>query len=726
MDIQLGRVTRAVRNFLEDDLSPAYLGLTDGARLHLDRFRSFLHSFYVEKFGYWPPPKESAFSKVLYRSLYYDFKNLYDYLVDLDSSADLSAQKPASGGICVLQNVDSFDKRHKFASLPHPLPLLPNDIPNNRRTESQRTLRALTLGSKQVKTHHYLTARAALTSATNNHEISVTSCAIVQAYMRFERQCALNNREEKVSMADARKVRWLLIYGTLQYLLSALRAPKEVRDTEDVDYPLCCLVTEQSPWEAGAKVLTSPLTPSVNVPKAIHTYLSESTSPTPDRIEPDCQRDDYFGHSRSDSGGSQVVSVEVPAPLRISQPTRNSSIRSFRRLSFSSSMGSRRNSVQKNSGPHCEIVLHAYGNRLNSYVGDPPIKIPSRVASRVPSGAPSRRQSVTKKETEDSSARANATRNGTEISWFRPATPDQSSRNRRPPNLEIDCTVAREPSRTPIIDSFRMDEIVNSVSSDPPRKAPSSSISTMSAESPFWSDVASSASSQSSTDSEPVERKTSSAEESGLLGGLVPIDSTPVSSPKRTPKSSRPTSPVTPNRRGEFRFSFDKQSSPFPDFFHGSPLSPGTDSDIGVALSAPPPIPYYAPPPPPMTSLSFEDLSHSIKPRPAARSISTESIPLSKFAEISPLRMHPPSVKKKENTIDIFSALSMSPEGKSSKAEEPSRRTGSEMSRSMMEAIPSPVLKAHPVSKKPTQATETAPEVEKAKKKERRKSFWRR
>jgi hypothetical protein len=49
MDIYLGKVMLAVNNFLEDDMSPALVGLSDGGRAELDRFRSFLHSFYVGK-----------------------------------------------------------------------------------------------------------------------------------------------------------------------------------------------------------------------------------------------------------------------------------------------------------------------------------------------------------------------------------------------------------------------------------------------------------------------------------------------------------------------------------------------------------------------------------------------------------------------------------------------------------------------------------------------------
>ena len=103
MDIHLGRVSAVLRNFLEDDFSSAYFGLSDGGRAHLDKFRSFLHSFYVEKFGYWPPPQGVTFPRALYKALHHDFKNLYDFLKDEESSSDISTQKPASGGICVLQ-----------------------------------------------------------------------------------------------------------------------------------------------------------------------------------------------------------------------------------------------------------------------------------------------------------------------------------------------------------------------------------------------------------------------------------------------------------------------------------------------------------------------------------------------------------------------------------------------------------------------------------------------
>lgn len=725
MDIHLGRVQVALNHFLEDDFSPAFLGLSDGGRAHLDRFRSFLHSFYVEKFGYWPPPKGVPFSKALYRSMYYDFQKLYDYLVDLESTADLTTQKPASGGICVLQNVESFDKRHDFIPLPHPLPLLPQYEPLAKKTQSQKALRTLTLGSKQAKTDRYMTTRAALTTATNSRDISVTSCAIVQAYMRFERQCALNQREEKVSMTDARKVRWILIYGTLQYLISAIRAPKEVRDTEGPEYPLCCLVTEQSPWQVGTKVLISPGVTSVNVPDAINSYLSESNCEDPNQstcgaltIQPDCQTDDYFTHTNPDATPviSRPVSVEVPAPLRISTPiVQNNSVRSLRRLSLSA-RSSRRNSVVGNAPQsYCEILVHGYGNGLNEAVVDPPSQTVSRT------------QSTTRSKRSSNSTLPEGA--GPETSWLRPSTPDHPPRHaKRPSKLDLKSDAVLEQARTPCFDSFQMDQLVSPMASDELPELPSSSDSTASAESPFWSDEASSTSSKSSAHGEPTERK-NSVEDSGLLGGLVRVD-TPITSPKRSPtlKAASPVTP-TPNRRDEFRFSFNNQSVDQFDISHfGSSPTSATDLTIGVALSGPSTPSAHAPPPPPVAALSFDVLPLlEQKPRrPLSRSFSTDSLP-----PLSPLRMNPlnslslnlisGSKKEKVSAMDIFSALSLAPKEAQDKEESTAGRKGSECSRSILEAIPPPISKTPKIDMK-----KVVEEAERGRKKEKRKSFWRR
>lgn len=379
MDLHLGRITRALSSFLEEELSSAYLGLSSGARAHLDRFRTFLHCFYVAKFGYWPPPEGLIFSKSLLRSMYYEFQQLYEYLVDAESSDSMQNQtRPASGGICVLQNVNAFNQRHRYEPLPHPLPLIPDHESRVWGTQSQKGLRAFKLGTKATKTvEKGMTARAALAAATNSSDPDIMNCSLVQDYMQFEREWAAK-QEEKVSVSDARKVRWIVVYCIFQMLASVTRAPKEVRDSEGPSYPLCCLITGTPPWDSANKPTDTPklqqLT-SLLGPLTAPAEMEERSG-TPLSIHPDCEKDDYFSHNhrRTDFHNSLK-----PAPLRISTAvsvpiSRNPSFRSMGKSVMDHfSFPSRRNSIMRTPSPlqykrnsFCEIMVHGYGNGLNA------------------------------------------------------------------------------------------------------------------------------------------------------------------------------------------------------------------------------------------------------------------------------------------------------------------------------------------------------------------------
>ncbi|OJD35413.1 uncharacterized protein BKCO1_170001 [Diplodia corticola] len=402
MDLHLTRVSKAVSTFLEAELSPSNLGLPPGPRAHLERFRSFLNSFYADKFGYWPPPKGAGFSRDLCRSMYYDFKALYDYLVDIDSSESIQAQKPADGGICVLQNVQAFDKRHKYTPLPHPLPLLPTTPKPHGRVLSQRSLVSLTLGNKQSKTDKQLMQLAALSNATNSRKTTIANAPLVRVYKIFERD-SLDKQKEKVSISDARKVRWILIYATLQMLVSVTRAPREVRDTEGAHYPLCCLTAGTPPWKnkrpeesvsasdsgyASAETDAGTQGAATSLPATSANDLSYS-------IRPDCEGSDYITHTNFQESpklcrrSSVSQGGDMPAPLRISSissPVRSCSRRHSvsvpplsRTTSWRSSIGrslspfaSRRNSIRIQPQPWCEIQVPGYGNGLNETILDEP------------------------------------------------------------------------------------------------------------------------------------------------------------------------------------------------------------------------------------------------------------------------------------------------------------------------------------------------------------------
>ncbi|KAF2418958.1 hypothetical protein EJ08DRAFT_702923 [Tothia fuscella] len=453
MDLHLARVTKSLSNFLEEDFSSVHLGLSNGARAHLDRFRSFLYTYYVEKFGYWPPPKGTVFSKALCKSMYFDFRSLYDYLVDLDSNDSLQDQRFATGGICVLQNIQAFDARHKYIPLPHPHPLLPVEPKDRSIAEGTRSRMSLKMIHRPSKTDRHISARDALFTATNKRDTALETAPLVQAYRRFERRCTLLP-EEKVSLTDGRKVRWMLIYGIVQMLVSVIRAPKEVRDVDSPTYPLCCLVAETFPWKGGAKALNDHHTASINMttpkpPGSFDGTLSGKVLPsTPEPIiRPDCEGDNYFGHTNTGSGSSSqkssaISNLDNSTKRRGSGIFRSSSFRSGRTMSLISN--GRRDSaiVKPTTSKFSEILVQGYGNGLNTAVVEnsniKPYELSSEILPEIV---------VHAQKDQDFPPRK--------------SPPQDNTKRRTCPGRLITplSHVITEQSRTPIIDSFDLDKI---------------------------------------------------------------------------------------------------------------------------------------------------------------------------------------------------------------------------------------------------------------------------
>ncbi|EFX02142.1 hypothetical protein CMQ_2191 [Grosmannia clavigera kw1407] len=290
MDMRLGAAGKMLKNFLDEELSETYLGLTTAARAHLDRFRTYILGYYTTRLGYYPPSsmdvRSTIFEPHILRSLTGDFQALYDYLVDEEYTIASDSPTLAHGGVCVLQSVESFDERHKFPTRAHPLPLLPQ-IPSaamasgngsgmgggangnviGRRNRmawfSGRTIDKLMQSrSEKLRPSKRLLAHAALLRATTQTERpELSQNELVWAYRRFEEESVLSpvkaDRGEKISMVDARKVRWIFIYAVHQALQNHyLPPPAEVRDAGDVPYHISISTANLPPWQdsdAGKK-----------------------------------------------------------------------------------------------------------------------------------------------------------------------------------------------------------------------------------------------------------------------------------------------------------------------------------------------------------------------------------------------------------------------------------------------------------------------------------------
>ncbi|KAI4148183.1 MAG: hypothetical protein LQ340_005194, partial [Diploschistes diacapsis] len=280
MAVRIDRASVALAGFLEeDDVMNDQVQLSDAALKHMERFRSFLHSFYVQRHGYWPPHivqssggKVRPLHKHTFLTMYSDFRNLYEFLVD--AFADPHDQSEAA---CSLINViKTLDQRHKFRPLPHPLPLVPEaDFdPSEQRRQSSWFPIFGNRKARQAKRTHIATS---LTNATNVNDMKVVSSQIVREYALFEREYTMKDND-RISAAEARMARWTLIYTLLQTIISVTNAPEEVRDVEGVDYPLCCQTGGTPPWKVDKVTSSDGVTKSVAAKVSARQVLTAEAS----------------------------------------------------------------------------------------------------------------------------------------------------------------------------------------------------------------------------------------------------------------------------------------------------------------------------------------------------------------------------------------------------------------------------------------------------------------
>ncbi|EMT64240.1 hypothetical protein FOC4_g10010731 [Fusarium odoratissimum] len=383
LDYRMTRSSSMLRTFLDDELSEAHLSVAAGARAHLERFRSFLLSFYTTKLGYYPPTADSdndLFDPAVLRIMREDFEALYDLLVDDQYTSSHTMPPTAHGGICTIQLVQSFDFEHGYDVLDHPLPLLPDANGNNSRRMSWFP------GRVTLRSDRRVTAHTALISASNLMKPGVAQNDLVRAYRRFEEDSIMSpnkaDKQEKVSLVDARKVRWILIYATYQVLRYATDTATDLEEDEinEAHYSLSALTDKLPPWDTPrdldrilkrqTQYVTSGPTWSVQ-PDGAADAGEDSSGKI--EIKPDI---DYFALTHRDRPQTQHDNRKMER--RASMPSRPSRSNSFTQaLSRSSTI---RRSMRMFNPPattppqsitpptrptYHEIVVHGYGNGTN-------------------------------------------------------------------------------------------------------------------------------------------------------------------------------------------------------------------------------------------------------------------------------------------------------------------------------------------------------------------------
>ncbi|KAG9247213.1 hypothetical protein BJ878DRAFT_209134 [Calycina marina] len=379
-------------NFLSE--SDVHLGLSSVGLNHLDKFRTFLQSYYIGKLGYYPPAPEeassSAFPKYVLVQMCSDFQNLYGYLVDFEyPSSSVLPPKTQQGGICVLQSLWAFDRRHKYPSLLHQLPLLPEiEYTSLTRTSTNRRITWYKQDSKLRPDARLITV-SSMMKATNSSPDR--DCDFVGAYRDFEKDCIIpvvpGEKAEKLSPTEGRKIRWILVYSILRILTSVTKTSLEVGDKENDSYKLCVLTAGILPWQEKKPIETHAEAYAEKVSKTFIPTLAKTAAvskpPTSAEIQPDI---DYLALKHSAGLERPPIPSRIPS-VTILEP-RKGSVPRARKSLISRKFPELRHAIPRRAHFH-EIILDGYGNGTQQAII--PAEEPA-AAAPAPDPAPIRQQ----------------------------------------------------------------------------------------------------------------------------------------------------------------------------------------------------------------------------------------------------------------------------------------------------------------------------------------------
>ncbi|KAF8535511.1 hypothetical protein BDD12DRAFT_892605 [Trichophaea hybrida] len=279
IQVRVSNADQRMSGFHFNDMWPVSSAGSPPARLAFDRFQKFLMKHYTSRFtGTWPP-NDGKFTRTVYLHLQRDFATLYSYIVDHDavwspahdqsvpSGSRRTIVKPAlpnwradDESLQMTDILSGFDERENHPPIPHPFPLVP---PTNTPATTANTSTA----TKKQKGFFPTTgprnraynanpgaalAALALSESTNIEALksSTTSNPLLEAFQSHEKSIPAH----EISPHDARKGRWIMIYGVLQTLASVAVDAPGVTWTEGVEYWINPKLRGTPPWKTSPHV----------------------------------------------------------------------------------------------------------------------------------------------------------------------------------------------------------------------------------------------------------------------------------------------------------------------------------------------------------------------------------------------------------------------------------------------------------------------------------------
>lgn len=245
------------------DIWPAHTTQPPFVRTDFDHFRKFLLQFYEKAFKSWPPRERSQsyggwLTKNIVQRIQKDFAALYAYMVDRDIVWEKAEQRGEADRAVFQHNCESnarataddlqlanllaaFDYKHKYSHVPFPLPKLPKSIPHQDILPKKPSL----FGNKNKASEKHITQVYEEANNANFVGSDITTNRLVEAFLNFEKNSHLGAADPR----NARKERWILLYGLVQVLESVSAESPNLWFGEDAPYFLNPRMKGTPPWK---------------------------------------------------------------------------------------------------------------------------------------------------------------------------------------------------------------------------------------------------------------------------------------------------------------------------------------------------------------------------------------------------------------------------------------------------------------------------------------------
>lgn len=267
-------------SFNFDDMWPSHTIQPPAARASSENFRRFLLQFYEKAYKTWPPrgtqnSDGNWLTRTVVCHLQKDFGALYDFYVDRDvvwaqtkepseryrvmvRKKNGAVTKINNDGLDLAKLFVHFDHKHKCPHIPYPYPLLPDSIPVGDAGKTQQKQSLFTSKAKALEKqiiHAYSVASNALLLGPD-----VATNSLVEAFQRFEK----TDHPGETDPRDARKGRWILLFGILQVLSHVSADTPDLWFKDDVSYFLMPRLKGTPPWVMGPENVFAEATPAAS------------------------------------------------------------------------------------------------------------------------------------------------------------------------------------------------------------------------------------------------------------------------------------------------------------------------------------------------------------------------------------------------------------------------------------------------------------------------------